>query len=100
MVIAPSQYIHMQCHTCRLAEALQPMVNHLGTQGANLLILEAEFTDEEGTIGKVNDSAGEGFIERRMAGAEAGKARPGAKGGGEGCAEGKESVFGCVMIVD
>jgi len=74
VIVTPSQYIYMQSYACRLAEALQSMMDHLGTQSANLLILEAEFTHKERTIGKINDGAGKGFIEGRVAGAEAGKA--------------------------
>jgi len=100
VVIAPPQYVHMQRHACRLAEALQPMVDHLSTESADLLILETEFADEEGTIGKVNDGSGKGLIERGMAGAEASKASPRAESRGEGAAEGEEGVFGGVVVVD
>ena len=100
VVITPPQYIHMQRHASRLAKALQSMMDHLCTQSTNLLILEAKFTDEEGTIGEVNYGAGKGFIEGRVAGAEAGKAGSRAEGRGEGAAEGQEGVFGSVMVVD
>ena len=75
-------------------------MDHLGRQGADLPVREAEVADEEGPVGEIDDGAGEGFVEGRVRGAEAGEGEAGAEGGGEGGAEGEEGVFGCVVVVD
>lgn len=76
------------------------MMYHLAIQLPNHGSLEPEAADEEGPGGYVDDGAGEGLVEGRVAVAEAGEAGAGAEGGGEGAPEGEEGVFGRVVVVD
>ena len=75
-------------------------MDHLAIQLPDHGTLEAEFADEEGARGDIDDGAGEGLVEGRVAVAEAGEAGAGAQGGGEGGAEREESIFGRVVVVD
>ena len=76
------------------------MMYHLAIQLPDHRSLEAEFADEEGSRGDVDDGAGEGFVERGVAVTEASEAGAGAQGRGEGAAEGEEGVLGRVMVID
>ena len=60
------------------------MMHHLRAQRADLLVREAEHPDEEGPVAEVDDGTGEGFVERRVGGAEAPQTGAGAEGFGEG----------------
>ena len=47
MIILAPQYINMQRYPCRLAEALEAMMNHLAGQRSYHGILEAEVAHEK-----------------------------------------------------
>ncbi len=88
MVVVPFQHIYMQCHSCRLAKALQSMVDHLRAQLSDLLVFESEIADEEGAGGNVNYGAGKGFVEGCVGVAEARDPFSVAERFGEGGTEG------------
>jgi hypothetical protein len=91
---------NMQRDVRRLCKALQTVGDHLGAQITNLLALEAEVDHSPGTAGEINDGPGEGFVEGSVAAAEAGERLAGAEGFGEGRAEGEESIFRGVVVVN
>ena len=100
MIITPPNHIDMQRHPGRHCPAAQAMMYHLAIQLPDHRCLKVEVADKEGPRGDVDDGAGEGFVEGRVAVAEAGEAGAGPQGGGEGGAEGEEGVFGRVVVVD
>lgn len=76
------------------------MMHHLAIQRSNHRTLKVEIPNKKRARGYIDDGAGEGLVEGRVAVAEAGEAGAGAEGAGEGGAEGEEGVFGCVVVVD
>ena len=100
VVVISLNHIDMQRHASILGPATQTMMNHLRVQIAHHRRGEIEITNEERARGDVNDGTGEGFIERSIGVSEASYAGASAEGGGESSTEGKEGVFGCVMVVD
>jgi hypothetical protein len=63
VVIIASDNIHVHCHARTLGETLQTMRQHFGAQVAELLTVELQVGDAEGTVGQVDDSTSEGFVE-------------------------------------
>lgn len=90
----------MQRNVRRLRKALQTVGDHLSAQITDLLALEAQVDHGPGSAGEVDDGPGKGFVEGGVAAAEAGEGLAGAEGFCEGRAEGEESIFGCVVVVD
>lgn len=83
-----------------LGEALQAVRHHLGAQLAEPLALEAQVDDAVGTVGEIDNGAGEGLVEGSVGGTEAGEAGGGAEGLGEGVAQSDAAVLGGVVVVD
>jgi hypothetical protein len=100
VVIITISAANMQCHIGSLRKALQTVGDHLRAKITDLLALEAEVDHGPGTGGQIDDGPGEGFVEGGIATAEAGEGLAGAEGFCEGCAEGEESIFRCVVVVD
>lgn len=100
MIVIAIGTANVQRHTSRLRETLQTVRDHLSAQVADFLTLEAEVDHRIRPTGEINDSPGEGLVERRIATAEASEGLAGAEGLSECCAEGEESIFGCVVVVN
>ena len=100
MIVTPPYHIHMQRHPGRHRPAAQPMMHHLAIQLPHHRPLEVKVADEERARGDIDDRTGKGFVERRVAVAEAGEAGAGTQGGLEGGAEREEGIFGRVVVVD
>lgn len=100
MIILASYTINMQRDPRILRKALHAMRDHLTAQIADLLTLETEFDDCVGTVGEVDDGAGEGFVQRGICGSEACEAGWGAEGVFECAAKGETDVFCGVVVVD
>lgn len=75
MVILPPQTINMQRNARILRKRSHTMRNHLATQIAYFLSLQAQIYDAVGAVGKVYYGTGKGFVEGTVGGAEAGEAR-------------------------
>lgn len=78
VIITSPNHVHMERHAGRHCPAAQAMMYHLAIQLPNHWSLEVEVADEEGARGDVEDGAGEGFVEGRVAVAEAGETGAGA----------------------
>ena len=63
------------------------MRQHFAAEVANLFSRGAEIDDGEGTVGEVDDGAGEGFVEGTVGVAETGEACGSLEGGFEGLVE-------------
>jgi hypothetical protein len=63
VVVVTSDNIYVHCDSGTLGETLQTMRQHLGAQIAELLAVELQVGDAEGTVGQVDDSTSEGFVE-------------------------------------
>jgi hypothetical protein len=84
VVVLPLQHINMQRNSGSLAERLQPMVDHLRAELADLGVFEAKVADEEGPRRDVEDGARGRFVERGTRVAKAADAFAIAQGAGEG----------------
>jgi hypothetical protein len=89
VVVAP-QAVDVQGDARGLSKALQAVGNHLA----------AELTDSIGSVGEIDNGAGEGLVEGSVGIAEAGDAGEGTEGLGEGGADGDAAVFGGVVVVN
>ena len=76
------------------------MVYHLAIQLPHHRPVEIKITNEKGPRRDIDDGARKGFVEGRVAVAEAGEAGARAEGGGEGSAEGEKGILGCVVVVN
>lgn len=100
MVVITVGATDMQRDVRGLCKALQTVSDHLGAQITDLLALEAKVDHGPRTAGEIDDGPGEGFVEGGVAAAEAGERLAGAEGFGEGRAEGEESIFRGVVVVN
>jgi len=91
---------NVKSHISSLSETLQAVCDHLSTQVANLLALEAEVDHGPRTAGEINNGPGKSLIERRITTTEAGERLAGTEGFGECCAEGEEGIFCGVVVVN
>jgi hypothetical protein len=73
IVIAPNA-INVHSDARSLCEAVQAVWDHFAAKVAEFLAAQVELGDAVGAVGKVDDGAREGFVERAVGGAEAGKA--------------------------
>jgi hypothetical protein len=73
VVIVASDNIHVHCNAGALGETLQTMRQHLGAQVAELLTVELQVGDAEGTVGEVDDCTSEGFVEGSVCVTETGE---------------------------
>jgi hypothetical protein len=76
------------------------MWHHLGAQLSDFLALQPEVDDAVGATGDVDDSPGEGFVERCVAATKSDEGEAKAEGASKGGTEGKKCIFCGVMIVD
>lgn len=90
----------VQSHASGLRKALQTVGDHLGAQIADLLALEAQVDNCPRAAGQVNDSPGEGFVERGVTAAESLEGLTSTQCLREGFAEREECVFCGVVVVD
>ena len=74
------------------------MRQHLAAQVADLLAPRAELDDGVGSVGEVDDGAGEGFVERAIGVAEAGEAGGRLEGGFEGLAADGQRLLRAVLL--
>lgn len=100
VVVVTPQAVHVHRHPRSLGKARKTVRHHLARQLAQPLSLKTQLDDAIGTVGQIDDGAGEGFVEGRVGGAEAGETGGCAEGGGEGGTEGYADIFGGVMVVD
>lgn len=84
VVVVSADAVDVHRHLRALREALQAVGYHLAAQLAEPLTLEAQLGDAVWAVGDVDDSAGEGLVERSVGVAEAGEAGGSAEGFGEG----------------
>ena len=90
----------MQSNTTTLSEALKTVRNHLGAKLAEPLSLQTEVDDTVGTVGEIDNGAGEGLVERSVGVAETGETGGCTEGLGEGVTKGDADIFGGVMVVN
>lgn len=83
-----------------LSEALQTVGNHLGAELAEPLSLQTEVDDAVGTVGNINDGAGQGLVERGVGVAETGETGGGTEGLVEGVSKSDADIFGGVVVVN
>ena len=81
MVVVTPDTINVHRNTGSLRETLQTMRQHLAAQITNLLPLETQVDDAEGSVREVDHGATERFVERRVGAAEARKAGCGVESG-------------------
>ena len=77
MIIHPPNHIHMERDPRRHRPTAQPMMNHLAIQRSDHRSRKVEITNEERAGGYIDDGAGEGLVEGRIAVAETGEAGSG-----------------------
>lgn len=100
VVVVTAQAVDVQGDAGSLGKALQAVGDHLTAELAEVLALEAQVDDGVGSVGQIDDSAGESLVERGVGIAEAGDASEGTEGLGEGGADGDAAVFGSVVVVN
>lgn len=83
-----------------LRKRLEPVRQHLRTQRADALALDAEVDVRKRPVRQVDDGARERLVERRVGVAEASKTSGAAERLLEGVAERDEGVLGRVVVVD
>ena len=81
VIVVSSDAINMQRCPTGLGKALEAVRNHLCAQTTNLLPLETQVDDAEGSVREVDHGATERFVERRVGAAEARKAGCGVESG-------------------
>lgn len=86
VVIVTVEAVDVECDAGTLGKALETMGDHLGAQLAEPLALKAKVDNTVGTVGKVDDGAGEGLVERSVGMSETGETGRGAEGLGESVA--------------
>lgn len=99
VVIAP-QAVDVQGDAGGLGKALQTVGDHFAAELAEVLALEAQVDNGVGSVGEIDDGAGEGLVQRGVGIAEAGDAGEGTEGLGKGGADGDAAVFGSVVVVN
>ena len=92
--------VNVECNTGTLSKALQAVRNHLGAESTEPLALQAEVNYAVGTVGKIDDSAREGLVERSVGVAETSEAGGRTEGLGEGVTKGDADIFGGVVVVN
>lgn len=100
MIVLPPQTIHMQRRPARLRKALQTVRNHLRAQVPDLLPPESQLRDAVRAVRQIDDRAGERFVEGAVGGAEPSEALGAGERRFERGAQGEESVFRGVVVVD
>ena len=90
----------MECNTGTLSKALKAVRNHLGAESTEPLALQAEVNDAVRTVGKIDDSAREGLIERSVGVAETSETGGCTEGLGEGVTKSDADIFGGVVVVN
>ena len=100
VVVEPVQAVDVEGDGGGLREALEAVGDHLATQLAEELALEAEIDDGVRSVRQVDDGAGEGLVEGRVGVSEAGDADRRAEGLFVSGAECDANVLGRVVVVD
>lgn len=100
VVVETPQAIHVDGDPRRLGKALHAVRDHLTAQVSNFLPLEAELNDGIGPVREVDNSAGQGLVERAVGGTETGDANGGTEGFFKGRAKGDADIFCAVVIID
>lgn len=98
VVVVTSNDIDVHGDAGALRETLQTVGQHFGAKITNLLATQLQVADAEGTVGQVDDCAGEGFVKRSVCVAEASETGGRLEGGLEGLAVGKY-MYSFVLVV-
>ena len=100
VIVVTVEAVDVQRDTGTLSEALHAVGDHFGAELAEELALQAKVDDAVGTVGEVDDGAGEGLVERSVGIAEAGKTGRGTEGLGKGVAKGNADILGGVVVIN
>ena len=93
VVVVASDNVNVHCDAGPLRETLETVGKHLGAQVANLLTAELQVGNTEGTVGKIDDCASEGFVKRSVCVAETGETGGRLDGGLESLATCEHNVL-------
>jgi hypothetical protein len=100
VVVVAADAVDVHGEAGGLGEALQAVGHHLSAQLSEPLALQSEVDDAVRSVGEVDDSAGEGFVERSVGVPETGEASGRAEGLGEGVTESNAAVLSGVVVVN
>ena len=100
VVVVTVEAVNVECNTGTLSKALKAVRNHLGAESTEPLALQAEVNDAVRTVGKIDDSAREGLIERSVGVAETSETGGCTEGLGEGVTKSDADIFGGVVVVN
>jgi hypothetical protein len=100
VVVVTVEAVDVERNTGTLSKTLQAVRNHLGAERTEPLALQAEVNNAVGTVGKIDDSAREGLVERSVGVAETSETGGCTEGLGEGVTKGDADIFGGVVVVN
>lgn len=100
VIVVAVEAVDVQRDTGTLSETLHAVGDHLGAELAEELALQAKVDNAVGTVGEVDDGAGEGLVERSVGIAEAGKTGGSTEGLGKGVAKGNADILGGVVVIN
>jgi hypothetical protein len=100
VVVVAVEAVNVECNTGTLSKALQAVRNHLGAERTEPLALQAEVNDAVGAVGKIDDSAREGLVERSVGVAKTSETGGCTESLGEGVTKSDADIFGGVVVVN
>lgn len=100
VVVASLQDIYVHGNSGVLSKGLENVRDHLAGKLSDHLTLQAQVNGRTGTVGKVNDGAGQSLVEGSVAVSETLDTDDGTEGLLEGRSESESAVFGGVVVVD
>lgn len=100
VVVITVQAVDVKSHTRALRKALQAVGDHLAAELAEPLALEAKVNNTVGSVGKIDDGAGQGFVKRSVGVTETSETGGSSESLGEGVAKGDANIFGSVVVVN
>lgn len=100
VIIVAVKTVDMKRDAGTLRKALQAVRDHLAAELAEPFALEAKVNDAVRSVGKIDDGAGEGFVERSVGVAETSEACRCSESLGKGVAKGDANIFSRVVVVN
>jgi hypothetical protein len=100
MIILAPYAVNMHCHSTIHGKAVKYMWDHLCAQVTNLLSLESQFNDCVWTVGEVDYSTRQSFVERCIRMTESLETVCATKGFFKGSSNCYEDIFRCVVVVN
>jgi hypothetical protein len=100
VVVASLQDIYVHGDSGVLSKRLENVRDHLAGKLSNHLTLQSQVDGGTGTVGKINDGAGQSLVEGSVAVSETLDPNDGTEGLLEGGSESEGAVFGGMVVVN